>query len=151
MRGQLTTVDEVSRFILAEKNKKAKVAFTLVSKVTGTSFTYEISQKVNERVFYVKVLTGANNDADYERLAVITDKPGARLAYFHMPSSRIKPDAPSAVALQWFALAILRDKRATSLAQLEVFHEGKCGKCGHRLTVKTSILAGFGPDCAAEQ
>ena len=30
---------------------------------------------------------------------------------------------------------------------IELWHEGRCGKCGRVLTVPTSISTGFGPDC----
>jgi hypothetical protein len=31
---------------------------------------------------------------------------------------------------------------------LEVWHEGRCAKCGLKLTVPQSIMTGFGPTCA---
>lgn len=31
--------------------------------------------------------------------------------------------------------------------QVEVWHEGRCGRCGRRLTVPESISTGFGPEC----
>jgi hypothetical protein len=30
---------------------------------------------------------------------------------------------------------------------LEVWHEGRCGACGRRLTVPESIERGLGPEC----
>jgi hypothetical protein len=30
---------------------------------------------------------------------------------------------------------------------IEVWHEGKCGKCGRTLTVPSSIESGIGPEC----
>jgi len=30
---------------------------------------------------------------------------------------------------------------------LNFFHEGKCGKCGRKLTTPESIKNGFGPTC----
>jgi hypothetical protein len=31
--------------------------------------------------------------------------------------------------------------------QVEVHHEGRCGRCGRALTVPESIESGFGPEC----
>jgi DNA-directed RNA polymerase subunit RPC12/RpoP len=31
--------------------------------------------------------------------------------------------------------------------QIKVYHEAKCARCGHRLTVPESIETGFGPNC----
>lgn len=33
---------------------------------------------------------------------------------------------------------------------VQFWHEGRCGRCGRRLTVPGSIEIGFGPDCASE-
>jgi hypothetical protein len=30
-----------------------------------------------------------------------------------------------------------------------VWHEGRCGRCGRKLTVPESIESGFGPECAS--
>jgi hypothetical protein len=30
---------------------------------------------------------------------------------------------------------------------VEFFHEGRCGKCGRKLTTPESVTAGFGPEC----
>jgi hypothetical protein len=30
---------------------------------------------------------------------------------------------------------------------IEIWHEGKCGKCGRQLTVPSSIETGIGPEC----
>jgi hypothetical protein len=32
-------------------------------------------------------------------------------------------------------------------ATLEFWHEGRCGRCGRRLTVPDSIASGYGPEC----
>jgi hypothetical protein len=29
----------------------------------------------------------------------------------------------------------------------EIWHEGRCGRCGRKLTVPDSIAIGIGPDC----
>lgn len=31
---------------------------------------------------------------------------------------------------------------------LQIFHEGRCGRCGRVLTVPESVETGFGPECA---
>ena len=30
---------------------------------------------------------------------------------------------------------------------IEIYHDGRCGKCGRQLTVPASIETGFGPEC----
>lgn len=36
---------------------------------------------------------------------------------------------------------------SSSLLCVEIWHEGKCGRCGRQLTVPESIESGFGPEC----
>jgi hypothetical protein len=31
---------------------------------------------------------------------------------------------------------------------IEIWHQGRCGKCGKVLTVPKSIESGFGPECS---
>jgi hypothetical protein len=35
-------------------------------------------------------------------------------------------------------------------AGFDVHHEGKCGRCGRKLTVPESVKSGFGPECAGK-
>lgn len=43
----------------------------------------------------------------------------------------------------WFGKTAGQD-----LPECEVWHEGRCGRCGRKLTVPESIETGIGPDCA---
>ena len=58
--------------------------------------------------------------------------------------SKIGEDADSAKAWRWFD-ANLQAGRVPE--QLEVWHEGRCGRCGRALTVPESIERGIGPEC----
>lgn len=117
--------------------------FTLVSLRTGTRFTYEVvaaDDEADSRMF-VRVLTGADNEGDYTYLGTIFD----RSRYAHGRRSRIGQDAPSAVAFAW---AWPRLCVGVDLMNCEIWHEGRCGRCGRVLTVPESIDSGIGPVCA---
>jgi hypothetical protein len=43
---------------------------------------------------------------------------------------------------------VLNKLKITNYLNFEVWHEGKCGKCGRALTVPSSILTGIGPECS---
>lgn len=119
------------------------------------------------RPIFAAVLTGSDNESDraYSYLGTVWDE-GADRRYVHGKKSRIGADAPSAKAAAWVVEkfadldAVLlagpagedaADNLADALAPLarvEFFHEGRCGRCGHRLTVPESIETGLGPVCA---
>ena len=37
---------------------------------------------------------------------------------------------------------------ASKAETVQVWHEGRCGKCGRKLTVPESLTSGLGPECA---
>lgn len=113
---------------------------TLVSRVTGGRFTYRVRKSEADKPWFVSVLTGHDNEADYTFLGTIFESGDYRYAQ----RSKIGRDAASAKAFDWFYRAMRADKFPR---QLEVWHEGRCGRCGRVLTVPESIASGFGPEC----
>lgn len=127
-------VADPARFALA-----GNATFTIVSKKTGTRFTYRVRQAETGGAHFVSVLTGADNESDYAFLGTIFPR-----GFFHGKKSRIGADAPSAKAFAWFWRHVVQGK----VDGCEVWHEGKCGRCGRKLTVPESIETGLGPECA---
>jgi hypothetical protein len=127
---------------------------TLVSRKTGARFTYRIRSADQFRTrtgeipraggvtHFVSVLTGPDNAKDYVYLGYLV---GGGRRYVHGVKSRIDATAPSAHAFGW-AWMRLMDEQVP--ADLEVWHEGRCGKCGRALTTPESIASGIGPVCA---
>lgn len=115
---------------------------TIRSKATGTRFTYKITESDPKPgqmpVYFVGLLNGSDNTSDYVYMGTLFAS-GFRTTR----KSRIAADAPSAVAFAWFATHF-EDGR------IEVWHEGRCGRCGRKLTVPESIASGLGPDCATK-
>jgi hypothetical protein len=124
------------QFILA-----GNATFTVKNADTGNRFTFKVQTKKNAPHF-VRVLTGPNNDdwTNYTFLGTIFDSKD----YRHGKRSRISTDAQSAKVFAWFWTSLLTDKLPDCI---EVHHEGRCGRCGRKLTVPESIQSGFGPDC----
>jgi hypothetical protein len=132
----VTPLNDVARFAQA-----GNATFTLRSKKTGGRFTYRVRQSEDDAsFFFVQLLTGPDNTADYAYLGVIR-----RGVYFHGKKSRITRDAPSNKAFEWFWRMLAASE--LPLDQVEVFHCGRCGRCGRPLTVPESVASGFGPDC----
>jgi hypothetical protein len=129
-------------FVLSPKTAKGSATFTVVSENTGTRFTYKVAGG-GDKPFFVKVLTGSDNEGDYSYLGTIFDD-GARLV--PKRDGRISATAPSFKALR-FTLAVLNSDDEFPPA-FSFWHEGRCGKCGRKLTDPESIERGIGPVCA---
>lgn len=150
-RAQLQDARSALNYILAGN---AKV--TLVSKKTGTRFTYRVREPnptthntgavqafSKRKILFVSLLTGPDNDTSYSYLGQIYP---SDMNYQHGRKSRISVLALSAKAFAWFWDNLQEGKIPD---QLEVWHEGTCGKCGRSLTDPQSIARGIGPVCAA--
>ena len=146
---QMTDAAQVKKFVLA-----GDARFTLVSTQTGKRFTYRVRAKIDETldtigqaeatpaIWFVSLLTGSDNENDYQYLGFI--RPNMR--YLHGTKSKIGAQAPSARAFAYVWELLAGFNRMP--AEVEIWHEGMCGRCGRALTVPESIESGFGPECA---
>lgn len=133
----MTTPANPLAFVLA-----GNATFTVVSGATDARFTFKVRQPKPDGPHFVSLLTGPNNEDDYQFLGSIFD----RKEYRHGARSRISAEAPSAKAARWVCSRLLAGK---DLPNCELHHEGRCGRCGRKLTVPESIISGIGPECAA--
>jgi hypothetical protein len=146
-RCQITDAKAIREFALA-----GNARLTLVSKTTGNRFTYRVrAAKDNDRdsapaVHFVFVLTGSDNESSYSYLAMVREG----LDCFRTRKSAIGAEAPSAKAWFWFWEKVVVGGREPEALGLEVWHEGRCGRCGRALTVPESIARGIGPECAGK-
>jgi hypothetical protein len=115
-----------------------KAFFTIRSEKTGARFTYRVSKADNGNMWFVSVLTGHNNESDYTYIGCIN----VAGVFVHTKDSKVAPDAPSFKAFEWFWQRVENPPDVVS-----IFHEGRCGRCGRKLTVPESIESGFGPEC----
>lgn len=133
LRGNLSTVTEALAFMNA-----GKATFTLRSVTTGTRFTYKIRTK--ENIQFVSLLNGADNENSYVYIGYIR-----RGVYFHGgEKSRVTASAPSNLGFAWVWKHLARNVMPSTV---EIWHEGRCGRCGRKLTVPESVSSGFGPEC----
>jgi hypothetical protein len=144
--AQLTTPEHAKAYILADNAKKV----TLVSEKTGARFTFNVKKVPAEErkgnvVYFVGVLTGPDNMADYRYLGLVRETIGG-LRYEHGAKSKIAYDAPSAKAFD-YAFRHVVNKNAIPQA-LQIWHQGTCGRCLRPLTDPASIARGLGPICA---
>ena len=135
-----------AQFVLA-----GNATFTVVSRGSGNRFTYKVTKadpRPNDPTsrWFVKVLSGPNNTADYTYIGMVSHNPQYPLPRFF--SKRGETPPPSAKAFEWtFHNGLVSDR---AFEFIEVHHEGRCGRCGRPLTVPSSIETGFGPECATK-
>lgn len=118
--------------------------FTLHSSVSGKRYTFKVSasepsEQYPERCWFVSLLTGPDNTADYHYIGRIAKHRGGL-------EFRAKHPHPAADAFGWFHP---RAVNGTLPATCGVTHAGRCARCARLLTVPESVATGFGPDCAA--
>lgn len=143
LNHQITDAKAARNFMLA-----GNAIFTLVSKRTGTRFTYRVRAPKEKRgekeVRFAGLLTGPNNESDYRFIATIfieDDRPRDGFA-----RGRNAPNGEGTAALEWFVRSLPREGELP--ANVEFWTEGRCGRCGRTLTVTDSIELGMGPICA---
>lgn len=135
--GHKVAADGIKAFVLA-----GNAVFTIQNPLTGNRFTYRVRQGKGEKApHFVQVLTGSNNETDYQYLGVIFPDGTFRVT----GKTRIGKDAPSARAFAWTWAHLQMDR---DIGPAEVWHQGRCGRCGRTLTVPESVATGLGPDCA---
>jgi len=135
--GALESANDALRFIFG-----GNATFTIRSAKTGTRYTYKIRQKEIGKPFFASVLSGQNNETDFDYIGFI---PAATRDVL-VAGNKGKPDAPSFKALAWTVAQLATKARIPE--HLEIFHEGRCCACGRKLTTPESILSGIGPECA---
>lgn len=148
--GNLRSAAAALQFILA-----GNAYFTVRSAKTGVRYTFRVSlgncQTCSKQQacvcprrppYFVNLLTGPENTSDYSYLGMITNK------QFRLTrASKMKMDSVPVKAFCWVLEHLVGSKLPP---QTEIWHEGRCGRCGRMLTVPESIEAGLGPECAGK-
>lgn len=111
--------------------------FTITSKATGKRFTYRVRRPKADPTapLFASLLTGPDNETSYTYIGIVSET-GLRATR----GSKVSTDAPGFRALEWFIRHLDTD-------QVDMCHEGRCGRCGRKLTVPESVASGFGPEC----
>ncbi len=111
-------------------------------------YTYRINRKDpepgsrwTEPAYFVALLTGPDNTADYTYVGMLDVHTGMiRLT----KASKYQADSQPVKAFNWAAGRVWR---GVTIEPARFYHMGRCGRCGRALTVPSSIASGFGPEC----
>jgi hypothetical protein len=120
-------------------NANGKATFTIKNPTTQVRFTYRARPSEDGKIFFVDLLRGADNTNDFSYIGIIDVKG----MFKWTAKSKVSRDALSFKAFEFFS-------RHWEDARLDVWQEGRCGRCGRKLTVPESIDRGLGPDCAGK-
>jgi hypothetical protein len=137
-QGQISEPKAALSFILGGKSFT-----TLVSLKSGNRYTYKIEladkrNPTNSDTWFVSLLMGPDNWSNYKYIGMIKNN-----QFRWTGKSKVSQDAPSLLGFQF----VFESLQADTMCGFEVWHMGKCGRCGKPLTVPESIASGFGPDC----
>lgn len=131
------------RFALA-----GNAVFTMVSKRTGDRFTFRIRKPTSDKPYFIQLMNGPDNTSNYAYFGIMFGKGKDTdfQSYRHgADKAKVGKSAPSVQGFEWLIRNVMSDK---VLEQVELWHQGKCGKCRKPLTVPESIASGLGPVCA---
>lgn len=121
--------------------------FTVKSLATGEHYTFRMKRAEDDHensrpLWFVSVLTLGDV---YTYMGVVDGNP---LRFRLTKKSFYTMGSPVIRAFEWsFGNVVLRRRIPVNL---EVRHEGTCGKCGRALTHPNSIDRGIGPECAKQ-
>jgi Family of unknown function (DUF6011) len=138
----LASAEVARQFILA-----GNATFTLKSKASGAHFTFRVRApqlKEGERdngFRFVSAMTGSDNESSFSYFGYI--KAGG-LFCFGGAKAKVGYETASVKAFMWAWQKLAQDAMPESL---EVWHEGRCGRCARKLTHPSSLASGFGPEC----
>ena len=118
--------------------KAGKALFTVQNEDTGGRFTFKVKKLAEKEIWFVSVLNGPDNYSNYRYVGTIFG------SEFRSKKKSMSKDAPAFQAVDWFNK---RMNEGILPENVSVYHEGKCGRCGRKLTVPESIKAGYGPEC----
>jgi hypothetical protein len=141
--GQIETAHDACEFCLA-----GNAYLTLQSSASGARYTYRV-RKIEDAddKWFVSLLTGPANEASYSYIGLLARRPDKLLEFRLTAKSKMATDSLPVRAFQYFLGGL---NNSVIAPKLEVFHEGRCGRCARLLTVPESIKRGIGPECASK-
>jgi hypothetical protein len=127
---------------------------TLVSLKSNARYTFKIVASKRKEgdtrppVHFVRWLHAKDVDDDksYKYMGMISEAPRRNF----VATKATKDEVKGSVAFKAFGWALGQLLAGNLPEQLEVWHEGRCCRCGRKLTVPESIAAGIGPECAGK-
>jgi len=121
------------------EGRRKGATMTVVNDATGGRVTVRFRKPKGFNSVLVDVMTGSDNEEHFSFLGTLR---GEQVVI--SPKSKAGDKGQRArTILNWTFAAAGRD----DLRTVRCLHEGRCGRCGRKLTVPASIDSGLGPEC----
>ena len=132
------SAENLKHFINNEGKKLNGAPFTIRSKKSGKDYTFKVSQIPfkNSNYIHIKVETEYLN---FKYMGWYRDG--------KIINKKLEVDTPASQAVSWFLRQMFSNNFDNLNQSVDIFHLGKCLKCGKTLTDSNSIEVGFGPVC----
>lgn len=140
MEHKITSLKNIKNFVFG-----GNATFTVLNVETGNRLTYKVTTPKGEQrgnVWFINVLSGCNNETDYSFVGIV-DK--GKTSFRLTKKSRVKADSRSFKGFAWLFSHLSNETELPS--KVNFYHEGRCARCGRKLTTPESIESGFGPEC----
>lgn len=121
---------------------------TMVDLREEKRFTYKLMASDDNRFLWIKMLNGPDNQNNYVDIFVFTIKDGNPILQFTRRSHRVSETSPGVEMFKKVFMNLLIERE---MQWLEVWHTGRCCRCGRLLTVPESIAQGIGPECILKE
>lgn len=118
--------------------------FTVLNDETDVRYTFKVKKVKDRSMFFVSYLYGTDNESDYKYIGVIDGSNTFRLT----KGSKVAIGSIVFRAFSWLWMMVSTNKEFPS--NFHFYHEGRCAKCGRKLTTPESIESGFGPICRSK-
>jgi hypothetical protein len=138
MSNYSISAENLKHFINNEGKKLNGAPFTIRSKKSGKDYTFKISQVPfkDNNYLHIKVETEYLN---FKYMGWYRDG--------KIINKKLEVNTPASQAVSWFLRQMFSNNFDNLNQSLDIFHLGKCLKCGKTLTDSNSIEIGFGPVC----
>jgi len=123
------------------EGRRTGATLTIVNDASGGRVTVRFRRPKDFSAVLVDVMTGSDNESNFDFLGTLR----GTTVYV---SPRSKCDALKGARAKGIVEWALRHAEADDLRTVRCLHEGRCGRCGRKLTVPASIDRGLGPECA---
>lgn len=127
-----STSEETLEYVYA-----GNATFTMSSIKTGSHYTFKVKKSVDGNVLFVSMLTAPEV---WTYIGLLKGNALIKLT----AKSRYGYDSIPVKAFNYMLRNLLADKMPPFML---IRHEGKCGRCGRKLTHPESIDRGIGPEC----
>ena len=137
MKGQLEDSQKAITFI-----KGGNSTFTLVG--AKNRFTYKVKRtEFDQDKYFVMLMNGSDNESNFVYMGMLfPNSKGIKIT----KGSKVGENAQSFVAFNYVYKYLTNGIIPNGV---KIYHEGRCGRCGRKLTVPQSIEMGFGSECAS--